>query len=89
MYCAAYEFYGIDGEAIEYEWNISQDVQHCRSYRRSRKTCDARTWNQNDSLTGSNSCQCSTTLNGKREMLKKTCSGLEPGIADLNENGIP
>ena len=22
MYCAANEFYGIDGEAIEYEWNI-------------------------------------------------------------------
>ena len=40
-------------------------------YRRSRKTCNARTWNQNDSLTGSYSCRCSTTLNGKREILKK------------------
>ena len=73
MYCAAYEFYGIDGEAIEFERNISQDLQHCRSYRRPRKTCNARTWNQNDSVTGSYSCQCSTTLKWEKRNIEETC----------------
>ena len=38
---------------------FSQDLQHCRSYKKSRKTWNARTLNKNCSLTKSSSCQCS------------------------------
>ena len=33
------ELLGFDGELIDFEWNISQDLRHWRSSRRSRKTC--------------------------------------------------
>ena len=37
------ELFGIDGEPIEFEWNISQDSLHWRSSRRSKKNCKIET----------------------------------------------
>ena len=38
VYYPEEEFMGIDGEAMEFEWNISQDSRHCKFYDRSRMT---------------------------------------------------
>ena len=35
------ELLGIDGEATEFEWNISQDLRHCRSFKRFRIICNS------------------------------------------------
>ena len=40
------ELLGIDGEAIEVEWNISQDFRHCRFFKRSRMICERETLSQ-------------------------------------------
>ena len=63
---------GIDGEPIEFEWNISQDLPHCRFSRRSRKTCKIETLNLNMLKDGSFSCQRSTTSDGQRKEMKKS-----------------
>ena len=41
------ELFGIDGELIEFEWHISQDLPHWRSSKSSRKTCKIKTLNLN------------------------------------------
>ena len=58
MYFVAHDFYGFDGDAVEFEWKILPE-QHYRSHSRFWHTYDVRTLNQNDSLTGSYLCQCS------------------------------
>ena len=57
------ELLGIDGEALEFEWNISQDLRHSRLFRDSRMTCNG-TLNLRNSQIGS-SCQCSTKVIGQ------------------------
>ena len=42
------ELFRFDGEPIEFEWSISQDVLHWRSSRRSRNTCKIETLIQKD-----------------------------------------
>ena len=49
---------------------FSQDVRHCRSSRRSRKTCKIETLNLKILKIESSSCQCSMTLNGQREEIQ-------------------
>ena len=62
-------------ESMEKQLNssfiFSQDSQHCKFFSRSRTICNARTSNRNNFLTEPNSCQCSTTLSGKRGILEK------------------
>ena len=45
-----------------------QDFRHCLFFKKSRKTLRRRTSNQRTSLTGSSSCQCSTTFCRKQMM---------------------
>ena len=59
------ELLGIDGEAIQFEWNIFQDFRHCRFFKRSRMICENGTSNLRNSQTRSSSCQCSTTSIGQ------------------------
>ena len=47
------EFLGIDGEPIEFEWNISHVLRHWKFCKRTRKTCKIE----------SSSCQCSMISN--------------------------
>ena len=61
------ELPGIDGEAVEFEWNISQDLHHCRFIKRSRMICENGTSNLKNSQTESSSCQCSTTSIGQEK----------------------
>ena len=76
VYSPVEEFPGIDGVAIEFEWNISlsQDSQHCRFFKRSRMICKSGTSNRNNSLTESSSCQCSTTSIGQKRNDEETCT---------------
>ena len=67
------ELLGIDGEAIESEWNISQDLRHCRSFGSSRVICENGTSNLKSSQIGSSSCQCSTILIGQRKGNDEIC----------------
>ena len=61
------ELMRIDGEAIEFEWNISQDFRHCKFFKRSRMICAKGTSNMRNSQTGSSSSQCSTTSSGQEK----------------------
>ena len=73
---------GLDGEPIEFEWKIFQDFRHYHFFARSRTTWRQRPSSQKTSRTGSSSCQCSTTLCGKRKMRipfrKPKKSGITP-----------
>ena len=51
------ELLGIDGEPIEFVWNISQDLRHCRFLRKSTMICENETLNLQNAQTGSSSCQ--------------------------------
>ena len=64
------ELLGIDGELREFEWNVSRDLPHWRSSRRSRKIC-IETLNLKILKDESSSCQCSMTSNGQREEIRK------------------
>ena len=55
------ELLGLDGEPIEFEWNISQDSQHCRFFTKSTAIWKKQTSNRKSSVIGSSSCPCSTT----------------------------
>ena len=68
------DFLGIDGEAIKLEWNLSQDSRHCKIYNGSRMTCKVKIRHQNNSLTESSSCQCSTTSIGQNRNNEETCT---------------
>ena len=68
LYSSYQDAVGIDGEAIEFEWKISQDFHHCLFLKKSNKTWRSGRSSQRSSQTGSSSCQCSMTLRGKRMM---------------------
>ena len=53
------ELLGIDGEPIELEWNISQDLRHWKSSEKPRKTCKNKTLNLKILKTEPSSCRCS------------------------------
>ena len=83
--CPSYkEFLGIDGEALEFAWNIFSGFRHCRFFKRSRMICESGTLNLKNSQPGSSSCQCSTTLMGERkEMMEFVCRlRKSPGIRE-------
>ena len=67
-YSSNQDAFGLDGEAIEFEWKISQGLQHWLFSRISRWTWRGRTWSQRTSKIGSSLCSCSTTSSGKRMM---------------------
>ena len=71
MFYSMAELLGIDGEAIEFEWNIFQGSQHCKFFRRSRTTGRRRTSNPSTSPIESSSCRYSMTSNGQREISMK------------------
>ena len=66
------ELFGIDGEPIEFEWIIPQDLLRRRSSRRSKKTCKINALNKENLKIGSSSCQCSMTSIGRREAIQKS-----------------
>ena len=60
---------GIDGEAIEFEWNIFQNLLHCRFQNdlQERKT-------ERETQIGPSSCQCSTILiRQRKETMRYVC----------------
>ena len=61
------ELLGIEGKAIEFEWNISQELRHCRFFRWSRVICKNGTLNLKNSQIGSSSGQSSTILVGQEK----------------------
>ena len=61
---------GLDGEPIEFELKMFPGCSSLSLLREIRTSC------QKTSRTGSSSCQCSTTLSGKR-MMKKNISNAE------------
>ena len=65
------ELLGIDGEAIEFDWNISQDSLHWRSSRRPRETCKIETLNLKILKIESSSCLTTMTSNKHREVIQK------------------
>ena len=67
------ELTGIDGEPIEFEWNISRDLHYCRFFRKSGKTFENKTLNLRNLRTPSSSCQCSTTLIGQEKKNDGIC----------------
>ena len=77
MYPSYKELAGIDGEAIEFEWIFPQYFRHCRSFKRSTKIWKERTLNLKSSRTGSSSCQCSTTLIGQKEGMRRFASRMQ------------
>ena len=65
------ELLRIDGEALEFEWNIFPQFRHCRFFKRSTMICESGTSNLRNSQTRSSLCQCSTTSIGQRsEMMR-------------------
>ena len=59
---------GIDGEAIEFEWDKFPRILNIVYFlKRSKKTWRERTFNPKSSRTGSSSCQCSMSLIGQKE----------------------
>ena len=56
---------------IEFDWNISQDLRHWRSSRKSRKTSKIKTLNLKNLEIESSSRQCSMTSNGQRKEIQK------------------
>ena len=65
------ELLGTDEEPIEFEWNISQDLHHCRFFKGSRVICEEGILNQKNLEIVSSSCQCSMTSIGQRREKKR------------------
>ena len=60
------ELWTIDGEPMEFEWNISQDSPHCSSSKKSKNSWTK--WaTQNNSKDEVSSCRCSMTSHGELE----------------------
>ena len=60
----------IDGEPMEFEWNIFQDSPHRNSATKSKSSCRKCAKSQNNLHDGSSSCRCSTTSHGDLKTLK-------------------
>ena len=64
----------IDGEPMEFEWNISQDSIRCSSVKKSKVYCWDLARHQRISQEGLYSCWCSTTSPVDQETMKKNAS---------------
>ena len=61
----------IDGEPLEYEWNVFQ-IHHIAALQQSpQSSCQTWAWNQKISQDGSSSCRCSTTSHRRTSFLFK------------------
>ena len=65
----------IDGEPMEFEWNISQDSIRCSSVKKSKVYCTDWEKHQKFSQEESYSCRCSTTFPLEQKTMKKRMSG--------------
>ena len=70
MYPSYEELFGIDGEAIEFEWNIFPGISSLRILQEIQRDLK-RASNLKNSQTGSSSCQCSTTSIGQRKEIMR------------------
>ena len=61
------ELTGIDGEPIEFEWNIFPGCTSLQMLHLIQNNLQKRTSNLRSLQTGSSSCQCSTTLTGQEQ----------------------
>ena len=64
----------IDGEPMEFEWNISQDSTRCSSVKKSKSYRWDQMKHQRISQEGLSSCRCSTTSHGDQETTKLNAS---------------
>ena len=64
----------IDGEPMEFEWNISQDSPNCSSATKSKSSCRKRAKNEKISQDGLSSCRCSTTSHGDLKKISKNAN---------------
>ena len=64
----------IDGEPMEFEWNVSQDSPHCSSATKSKSSC--RNWakSQDNLQDGSSSCRCLTTSHGDLKTMNRNAN---------------
>ena len=70
MYLSYQEAVGIDGEAIEFGWDISQGFSSLAIY----SPRDQKRFGEKEHRTGSSSCQCSMTLFGQKERMMRIVS---------------
>ena len=63
----------IDGEPMEFEWNISQVSPHCSLATKSKSSCQKWAYNQKISQDGLSSCRCSTTSHRDLKKKKQEC----------------
>ena len=61
------ELLGIDGEPLEFEWNVLPQFSSLQILQKIQDDCENGTSNLRNSQTGSSSCQCSTTSIGKEK----------------------
>ena len=64
-------FVRIDGEPMEFEWNISQDSIRCSSVKKSKVNCTDWERHQRISQEEFYLCRCSTTLLAEQKTMKK------------------
>ena len=62
----------LDGEPVEFEWNIFQDSPHCSSATKFMSSCQKCAKSQKNSLDGLSSCRCSMTSHG--DLKKKSAN---------------
>ena len=66
--------HAIDGEPMEFEWNISHDLPHCSSATQSKSLCSKWAKNQKNLQDGSSSCRCSTTSHGDLKTMNRNAN---------------
>ena len=66
----------IDGEPMEFEWNIFSGFTTLQLVREVQESCQKWAYNQKVSLDGSSSCRCSTTSHGELKTIKKDANQL-------------
>ena len=65
------DFDGIDGEPMEFEWNISQDSIRCSSAKKSKVYCTDWEKHQKNSQDKFYLCRCSTTFLVEQKTMKE------------------
>ena len=76
----------IDGEPVEFEWNISQDSPHRSSATKSKSSCRKWAYNQKITLDGLSSCRCSTTSHGDLKTMNRNANWTPTSFLLLRED---
>ena len=77
VYCPVEEFLVSMVKQLNSRGIFSLDSRHCRFYNRSRMTRRVKIRHQDNSLTGSSSCPCSTTSNGPKQIMMTLVLGIQ------------